>query len=227
MGVVGPPGAGRHPWMPGGSMGASEGSIGAGGRSMGSGGRSMGALGVCEVPPGGSVGVVPGVPWVVVGVPAVPLPPPQSFLAGLSPHHDSWIGLHDRGTEGTFQWVDGTPLSYRWVWGVGSWGGHGGPCGAWGQLWGGVEGARKDVRGAMGLWGGRSGLGGDYGRAMGWGAMGEVMGGLGRSGGGHGLGVACGGHGVLWDGGGGYRVGGAGGFWGHYGEAVGSMGVWG
>ena len=29
---------------------------------------------------------------------------------------ECWIGLHDRDGDGTFQWVDGTPVNYyRWV----------------------------------------------------------------------------------------------------------------
>ncbi|XP_037263129.1 C-type lectin domain family 4 member G-like [Falco rusticolus] len=45
-------------------------------------------------------------------------PQEQSFLAGISPPHDSWIGLHDRSSEGSFQWVDGSPSTYRnWRWG--------------------------------------------------------------------------------------------------------------
>ncbi|XP_066842557.1 C-type lectin domain family 4 member G-like [Anser cygnoides] len=44
---------------------------------------------------------------------------PRSRLSWRGcPPHDSWIGLHDRSTEGSFQWVDGSALSYRnWRWG--------------------------------------------------------------------------------------------------------------
>uniref|UniRef100_A0A803YP07 C-type lectin domain-containing protein n=2 Tax=Meleagris gallopavo TaxID=9103 RepID=A0A803YP07_MELGA len=38
----------------------------------------------------------------------------QEFLTSLAPPHETWIGLHDRSTEGSFQWVDGSALSFRW-----------------------------------------------------------------------------------------------------------------
>ncbi|XP_068785673.1 low affinity immunoglobulin epsilon Fc receptor-like [Struthio camelus] len=42
----------------------------------------------------------------------------QAFVASLAPSHDVWIGLHDRSTEGTFEWADGSPLAYQnWGWG--------------------------------------------------------------------------------------------------------------
>ncbi|XP_067173445.1 low affinity immunoglobulin epsilon Fc receptor-like [Apteryx mantelli] len=37
----------------------------------------------------------------------------QAFVTTLVPRHDVWIGLHDRSTEGTFEWADGSPLSYQ------------------------------------------------------------------------------------------------------------------
>lgn len=37
----------------------------------------------------------------------------QEFLTSLAPPHETWIGLHDRSTEGSFQWVDGSALSFR------------------------------------------------------------------------------------------------------------------
>uniref|UniRef100_A0A669Q885 C-type lectin domain-containing protein n=1 Tax=Phasianus colchicus TaxID=9054 RepID=A0A669Q885_PHACC len=42
----------------------------------------------------------------------------QEFLTSLAPPHETWIGLHDRSKEGSFQWVDGSALSFRnWRWG--------------------------------------------------------------------------------------------------------------
>ena len=60
--------------------------------------------------------------------------PTQEFLTSLAPPYETWIGLHDRSTEGSFQWVDGSALSFRWEGSrghgvTGSWGvtrGHGG-----------------------------------------------------------------------------------------------------
>ncbi|KAM6294091.1 C-type lectin domain family 4 member G-like [Aegotheles albertisi] len=67
-------------------------------------------------------------------------PQEQEFLVGLSPPHESWIGLHDRSSEGSFGWADGTPLTYRnWRWGQPDEAGGGEDCvamdprGGWGD----------------------------------------------------------------------------------------------
>ena len=70
--------------------------------------------------------------------------PTQEFLTSLAPPYETWIGLHDRSTEGSFQWVDGSALSFRWE---GS-RGHG-VTGSWG---GGVTGGHRGSRGVEGYW---------------------------------------------------------------------------
>ncbi|XP_015706215.1 C-type lectin domain family 4 member G-like [Coturnix japonica] len=64
----------------------------------------------------------------------------QEFLTSLAPQHETWIGLHDRSTEGSFQWVDGSNLSFRnWRWGQPDEAGGGEDCvamdnrGMWGD----------------------------------------------------------------------------------------------
>ena len=72
--------------------------------------------------------------------------PTQEFLTSLAPPYETWIGLHDRSTEGSFQWVDGSALSFRWE---GS-RGHG-VTGSWGSP--GVMGGHGGLR-VIGCWGG-------------------------------------------------------------------------
>ncbi|XP_052530335.1 C-type lectin domain family 4 member G-like [Tympanuchus pallidicinctus] len=64
----------------------------------------------------------------------------QEFLTSLAPPYETWIGLHDRSTEGSFQWVDGSALSFRnWRWGQPDEAGGGEDCvamdsrGGWGD----------------------------------------------------------------------------------------------
>ncbi|XP_062457453.1 uncharacterized protein LOC134154819 [Rhea pennata] len=74
----------------------------------------------------------------------------QAFVTSLGPRQDVWIGLHDRSTEGTFEWADGSPLNYQnWAWGQPDEAGAGedcvamGPHGSW---------ADRACASALGAW---------------------------------------------------------------------------